>query len=256
MCLITFQWQPNSERKLILSANRDEFLQRPTRELHPWGNKVRIIAGQDLRQGGTWLGVHESGRFAALTNYRDMKADRVKGPKNPISRGNLVIDFLISNLSPLDYLEKLEHTAQCYEGYNLIVSDNHTLAYFSNRSGQKPQRLKPGLYGLSNALLDTPWPKLISAKEKLTAWISASDKKPPLAGLLSSTQIARDDSLPDTGVALEMERALSCEKIITPNYGTRCSTGIIMKENQLTIEEVSWDALGGESGRKKYSCNY
>lgn len=256
MCLITFQWQPNEDRKLILSANRDEFLQRPTRELHHWGSKVRIIAGQDLRQGGTWLGVHESGRFAALTNYRDMKTNRVKGPKNPISRGNLVIDFLTSTLSPLSYLEKLEHTSQCYEGYNLIVSDNDTLAYFSNRSEQKPQRLEPGLYGLSNALLDTPWPKLIGAKEKLSSWISTSGDKQPLAGLLSSTQIASDDALPDTGVGIEMERALSCEKIITPNYGTRCSTGIIMERNQLTIEEVTWDAQGAESGRQKYSCDY
>lgn len=258
MCLISFQWQPNAERKLILSANRDEFFQRPAQELHPWQDQPGVIAGKDLSQGGTWLGIHNNGRFAALTNHRDLRDEsKKKVPAKPISRGKLVIDFLTAQLSPLDYLKQLEKTAQQYDGYNLIVADGHSLAYFSNRSEQAPMVLPAGLYGLSNGLLQTPWPKLISAKQKLATWIDTDEKtKAPLAGLLSSTEIASDDTLPNTGIGLAMERVLSSEKIITPNYGTRCSTGLIISQEGISIEEVSWNPDGSESGRKQYVIRY
>lgn len=257
MCLISFQWQPNAERTLILTANRDEFFQRPTQQLHQWQDKPGVIAGKDLSQGGTWLGIHTNGRFAALTNHRDLREEsKKKVPADPISRGNLVIDFLTSNLAPLDYLTQLEKTAQQYDGYNLIVADSHTLAYFSNRSGQAPIALPAGLYGLSNDLLQTPWPKLTSAKQKLATWIDTDEKtKAPLAGLLSSTEIASDNNLPNTGIGLEMERILSSEKIITPNYGTRCSTGLIISQKDIMIEEVSWTSDGSESSRQQFSVS-
>lgn len=253
MCLITFQWQPNSERKLILSANRDEFAQRPALPLHEWKDHDGVFAGKDIQQGGSWLGVHKNGRFAALTNHRDF---RIKDPKNPISRGRLVLDFLIDSMPPLDYLKQLEQTAHEYAGFNLIVADTNSMAYFSNRSGFAPKKLKPGVYGLSNGLLDTPWPKLSSATRKLNNWLNTpAHGQPPmqgLAGLLSSTEYANDTDLPETGITLEQERILSSEKIITPHYGTRCSTGLIWEDDNITIEEVSWEIDGSEKERHRY----
>ena len=254
MCLITFQWQPRNERKLILSANRDEFTQRPALPLHAWKDHDGVFAGKDIQQGGSWLGIHKNGRFAALTNHRNFL---IKDPKNPISRGNLVLDFLTSSVSPIDYLQQLESTANDYAGYNLIVADSNSMAYFSNRSGLPAKNLEPGLYGLSNGLLNTPWPKLCSATSKLTHWLNTpTDPQSPmteLAGLLSSTEYAADADLPETGVTLEQERILSSEKIITPYYGTRCSTGLIWEGDKITIEEVSWETDGSEKERRRYN---
>jgi uncharacterized protein with NRDE domain len=256
MCLISFQWQPNSQQPLVLSANRDEFLNRPAQQLEPWADRQGIYAGKDLSQGGTWLGVHESGRFAALTNHRDM---RNKGPENPISRGKLVIDFLTSTLDPLSYLQALESEAQSYAGYNLLVGNLTQLGYYSNRSQQAARLLPPGLYGLSNALLDSPWPKLNKAKSHLASWLELRDSEAinndsaHLARLLSSTAIAPDEALPDTGIGLAMERVLSSEKILTPNYGTRCSTGLIINQNSLYIEEVTWQPNGEELSTRKHA---
>ncbi len=249
MCLITFQWQPGTDNPLILSANRDEFLNRPAQALHPWPDFEGVYAGKDLSLGGTWLGVHKNGRFAALTNHRDV---RIKGPKLPISRGNLVLDFLTSDIDPLSYLELLATKSELYAGYNLLVADQQQLGYFSNRSEQAPRLLDSGVYGLSNGLLDSQWPKVKQAKQQLNDWLTSKDNQQPLAGLLSSTTIANDSLLPDTGIALEMERMLSCQKIITPNYGTRCSTGLVINKDHIHIEEVSWLANGDQDSRQAY----
>jgi uncharacterized protein with NRDE domain len=250
MCLITFQWQPDADNRLILAANRDEFLNRPARPLHVWTEAKGVYAGKDLSQGGTWLGIHKSGRFAALTNHRDL---RTQEPKNPISRGNLVLDFLNANTSALEYLKILEESSAQYAGYNLLVADQQQLGYYSNTSKEPARILAPGLYGLSNSLLDTPWPKVESAKQSLTSWLNQdSNDQTSLCHLLSSTQIADDSLLPDTGISLEMERILSCEKIITPHYGTRCSTGIILGKNTLCIEEISWLNTGEEGSYQRH----
>ena len=249
MCLMTFQWQPNADDSLILSANRDEFLHRPTQALHPWPEKEGVYAGKDLSQGGTWLGIHKNGRFAALTNHRDM---RIKDPENPISRGNLVLDFLTSDIDPLAYLQRLESNSEQYAGYNLLVADQHRLGYFSNRSQQPPRMLAPGIYGLSNALLDSPWPKLERAKEQLSDWLTIKNNRQPLAGLLSSTMIEESTRLPDTGIGLAMEQMLSCQKIISPTYGTRCSSGLIIHRDYMEIEEISWQANGDKADEKHY----
>jgi uncharacterized protein with NRDE domain len=248
MCLITFQWQPEAETKLILSANRDEFLHRPALPLHAWQDIEGVYAGKDLSLGGTWLGVHKNGRFAALTNHRNMS---IKGPEKPVSRGNLVLDFLTSEISPLEYLQVLETKAELYQGYNLLVGDQQQLAYFSNRSQQAPRILTPGIYGLSNALLNSPWPKVEKAKQQLTHWLEDNNEH-VLTELLSSTTIADDELLPNTGIGLEMERVLSSQKIITPNYGTRCSTGLILTNEEIKIEEISWHADGQEASRHSH----
>jgi uncharacterized protein with NRDE domain len=251
MCLITFQWQPDADNRLILSANRDEFLHRPAQPLQPWPDAEGVYAGKDLSQGGSWLGIHKNGRFAALTNHRDMRSE---SPKNPISRGSLVLDFLTSDVSPLEYLEALEKNSDIYAGYNLLVADHRQLAYFSNKSDEAARILPPGLYGLSNGLLDTPWPKVESAKQRLADWLEEkTEDQTALSRLLSSGIIANDSALPDTGIGLEMERILSSQKIITRNYGTRCSTGLMMSRNSIHIEEVSWRQDGTESGHQKYT---
>ena len=249
MCLMTFQWQPDAENRLILSANRDEFLNRPAQALHPWPDFEGVYAGKDLSLGGTWLGIHKNGRFAALTNHRDM---RIKGPQSPISRGNLVLDFLTTDIGALEYLEALENNAELYAGFNLLVADQYQMGYFSNRSQQAPRLLEAGLYGLSNALLDSPWPKVEKAKQQLNSWIKITDNPQPLTDLLSSTTIAPDSLLPDTGIGLAMEKVLSCQKIITPNYGTRCSTGLIVNENFIQFDEVSWQASGEQASQVTY----
>lgn len=249
MCLMTFQWQPHANNKLILSANRDEFLHRPAQALHPWPDATGVYAGKDLSLGGTWLGVNKNGRFAALTNHRDM---RIKDPASPISRGRLVLNFLTSDIDALEYLDALHKDAESYAGFNLLVADQYQLGYFSNRSQQAPKRLEPGVYGLSNALLDSPWPKVEHAKQQLNDWLANPDNPQPLAHLLSSTSIAPDSLLPDTGIGLEMEKVLSCQKIITPNYGTRCSTGLIINKNHIQFEEVTWQANGEQASQASY----
>lgn len=244
MCLITFQWQPDAENRLILSANRDEFLNRPARPLQAWSEAEGVYAGKDLSQGGTWLGVHKNGRFAALTNHRDLRSE---APKNPISRGNLVLDFLTSEISVLEYLATLEETSELYAGYNLLVADSRQLGYFSNKSAAPARLLTPGVYGLSNGLLDSPWPKVTLAKQNFSAWLASDTaEQTSLSRLLSSTVIADDSLLPDTGISLAMERMLSCQKIITPSYGTRCSTSVIIGNNGVSIEEVNWLENGQE----------
>lgn len=253
MCLITFQWQPDDENRLILSANRDEFLHRPARPLQAWPEADGVYAGKDLSQGGSWLGIHKNGRFAALTNHRDMRS---QGPKDPISRGKLVLDFLTSNIPALEYLQQLEENSAFYAGYNLLVADHHQLAYFSNKSTQPARILAAGLYGLSNGLLDTPWPKVESAKKSLSNWlVNPAEDQMSLSRLLSSTDVAHDPSLPDTGIGLDMERVLSSQKIITPNYGTRCSTGLIISKNGIDIEEVSWLENGQEETSQRHYIN-
>ena len=251
MCLITFQWQPDTDNRLILSANRDEFLHRPARPLQSWEDTDGVYAGKDLSQGGTWLGIHKNGRFAALTNHRDL---RTPAPKNPITRGNLVLDFLTSDLSALEYLQTLEKNSELYAGYNLLVADHQQLGYYSNKAGEPARILPPGLYGLSNGLLDTPWPKVESAKQKMAEWLKSQKKdQVSLSRLLTSAEIADDSALPDTGIELKMERILSSQKITTPNYGTRCSTGLSIGKNDIYIEELSWLENGEEGNFEHYT---
>lgn len=220
MCLIVFEISEDPARGLLLAANRDEFYDRPTLTAAAWEDAPEIFAGRDLVGGGTWLGISESGRFAAVTNYRDPKAE--KGSR---SRGELVSGFLSSGISTRDYLENITSAAEEFSGFNLIVGsagpDGIEAAYFSNREGLI-RHLEPGVYGLSNHLLDTPWPKVRRAKEMFS--VAAADDDKALFELLSDRTLASDDELPDTGIGLERERLLSPIFIETPIYGTRCST--------------------------------
>ena len=217
MCLILFSYKQHPDLPLVVLANRDEFLARPTREAH-WWEEENILAGKDLKAGGSWLGVSRGGRFAALTNVREPHNIKADAP----SRGALVTDFLTSAISPEAYLDQIAAKGQAFNGFNLLVADHDSLWYYGNR-GEAPQPLSPGVYGLSNALLDTPWPKLETGKEALANWLVKPNEQEAF-NILQDPHIYPDERLPATGVPLEWERGLSARFIRMENYGTRCST--------------------------------
>lgn len=238
MCLISFSWQPDSDTPLVLTANRDEFHARPTKPAQFWEEHPNMLAGQDLEAGGTWIGVSKQGRFAALTNVRQFPAPY----EGKVSRGSLVKDFLIGDMAAEDYLDHIHRQNHLYDGFNLIVGDSSACHYLSNRSGLLPQVLPAGLYGLSNAQLNTPWPKAEFAKSVLQQWMQ--ERKGELAGLLNRRETYPKHQLPDTGIGEPWETLLSSPFIISPQYGTRASTGLILGQNETRFKEISYDAAG------------
>lgn len=217
MCLIVIAWQLHPRDAVVLAANRDEWRDRPAAAAHWWPDAPGVVAGRDLRAGGTWLGVSRNGRFAAVTNYRDPAARR----EARRSRGELVAHFVQGDESPRAYLDAVASQAHHYQGFNLLVGDRETLGYFGNRDGTV-RLLEPGVHALSNHVLNTPWPKVSRAREGLLQALGEDDES--LFQLLSDTSLAPDESLPDTGVGLERERMLSPILITGERYGTRSST--------------------------------
>jgi len=218
VCLITLAYKAHPRFPLIVAANRDEFLDREADAAHFWPDHPSLLAGRDRKALGTWIGVTRLGRFAAVTNHRDLRRLPVLGP----SRGILVRDALLG-------LEILDSSPM--EGFNLIYGTMDELRYRSNISGTN-EAIEPGVHGLSNALLNTPWPKVRRAKEGMRRLISREDPAPAdLFALLADQQAARDMELPDTGLDPTLERALSAIRIDLPHYGTRCSTVIMVDEH-------------------------
>lgn len=238
MCLILFAYRSHPGFDLLLAANRDEFYKRPTAPLHFWDDHEGILAGRDLEQGGTWMGVTRSGRIAAITNFRDPKRVKTNAP----SRGGLVTGFLTGSLPPQAYLQQIQATANQYNGFNLIVGDRNGLYYYSN-FGEGIQALPPGVHGLSNHQLNTPWPKVQRGKEAFTR-ITAQDGDPDqeaLFSLLQNQTPAPDEQLPDTGVELAWERMLSPIFITSPDYGTRCSSVVMIRaDGHIRFWERTW----------------
>ena len=222
MCLILRAWQAHPDYPLVVAANRDEFFSRPTAPADFWPEAPDVLAGRDIEAGGTWLGITRQQRFAALTNYRDGQKPR---PGTP-SRGALVANFLQGDLDPVDYLDRASVQASRHNGFNLLVGDAHRLGYLSNRSPNETgiRWLTPGIYGLSNHLLDTPWPKLTSAKTAFARALLQLPDTAALFDLLGDDEIVPDDALPETGVALSWERVLSAIFVKSADYGTRAST--------------------------------
>ncbi len=244
MCLILMAWQAHPEYPLVVAANRDEFFARPTAPAAFWPEAPQVLAGRDLEAGGTWLGVARNGRFAALTNYRDPAQTRQGAP----SRGGLVSRFLTGAQSGEEYLAELETVADRYNGFNLIFGDQRDLWCFSN-CGEGERRLSPGIYGLSNHLLDTPWPKVARGKSALSASLQALPDEAPLFSLLRDDSLAPDEVLPRTGVGLEWERLLSAAFVRSPGYGTRSAT-VLLRDKlggvRFTEQEYLPDASPGE----------
>lgn len=242
MCLILLAWDAHPDYRLIVAANRDEFYARPTAPAAWWPELPGVLAGRDLEGGGTWLGVDRKGRWAALTNFRD-PADRRESAR---SRGLLVRDYLAGEAAPIAYLEGVAATAGDYRPFNLLVGTDDSLAWYGSRGG--PGRpLVPGLYGLSNALLDTDWPKVSDGKRDLAALLARPGAVDPeaLFALLADGAIAPDDRLPATGVSLEWERRLSARFIRSPDYGTRSSTLLLVgRDGSRQLIERSFPAGG------------
>ncbi|WP_263144508.1 NRDE family protein [Pseudomonas sp. RIT-PI-AD] len=221
MCLILLAWRPGHAHPLVMAANRDEFYDRPTLPLHAWKDVPGLYAGRDELAGGTWLGVGPDGRFAALTNIRDPRQ-----PPFGRSRGELSVQFLADPRPPAAFLDELANRAGDYSGFNLLLGDSRELWFFSSREGQ-PRQLPAGLYALSNADLDTPWPKSLRGKAALESTLAAPDAEQLLA-LLHDSEQAAEALLPDTGIGSTTERLLSSIFIASRNYGTRASTSLIV----------------------------
>lgn len=224
MCLILFGLNAHPDFPLIMAANRDEFFERPTAAASYWEDVPDLLAGRDLKSGGTWMGVTRTGRIAAITNYRDLQHIKPDAP----TRGALVADFLKTAEDPEPYLLSVAERGHRYNGFNLLVGTGADLWYYSNYEGQV-RRVDQGIHGLSNALLDTPWPKVEKGKEALQSHIERQTFTDPdqLVAMLHDAERAPDEQLPQTGVPLEWERALSPMFIDTPTYGTR-SSGILL----------------------------
>lgn len=245
MCLIALAWKAHLAYPLVVAANRDEWRDRPAEPAHWWPDSPQLLAGRDLQAGGTWMGVTKSGRFAAVTNFRDPSDKR----STARSRGGLVSEFLAGTRSPMTYLERLAPLASEYNGFNLIVGDGESLCYYGSRENAA-RAIEPGIHGLSNHLLDEPWPKVLRAREALRAALDASDPAEPLFHMLSNSDPAPDGELPQTGVGLSWERRLSAALITGADYGTRASTVLIMgPAGDFEFEERTRDADGNVTGR-------
>lgn len=224
MCLITFQYKEHPNYPLIVVANRDEFYKRPTAQAHFWEDHPTILAGRDLSRSGTWLGITSTGRFAALTNYRDPAEDST----DKKSRGDIVRNFLSANGTTAEFMETLKKSKDDFAGFNLIAGRSGELSYFSNRQEEMID-VPVGIHGLSNHLLNSPWPKVQKAKDRLKEVVCQQDvlKTDMLFEVLSDRTPASDDQLPHTGVEFELERQLSSQFIDLPYYGTRSTTVVL-----------------------------
>lgn len=242
MCLIVFAWRPGHAQPLIVAANRDEFYARPSLPLAQWSETPQVHAGRDLEAGGTWLGIGANGRFAALTNIRDPHR-----PPGRRSRGELVARFLDGKIPIDEYLADVVARSTEYGGFNLLLGNLHELWHFNARESQAVM-LQPGIHGVSNASLDTPWPKLLRAKAALSA--ALDDPRPEaLLDLLSDPQTPPFAELPDTGVGLATETLLSSVFIASQSYGTRASTALIVHaDGSRHLVERSFGPYGGHLG--------
>ena len=240
MCLILVAVRVHPSFKLILAANRDECYDRPTAKAAFWPEFPELLAGKDLCAGGTWVGITTGGRIAAVTNYRDPSFNSSDAP----SRGTLVSEFLIGQQHPREYLERLNQKADIYNGFSLIVGEKEVLYVYSNRD-KRVRNLSAGIYGLSNHLLDTPWPKVVRGKETLERLLS--DRTDPntdaIFEILENRSIPNDRHLPDTGVGLRWERILSPIFVSSPTYGTRSSNIILIDlEDHVTFAERTFNS--------------
>ncbi|MEQ9402181.1 MAG: NRDE family protein [Cyclobacteriaceae bacterium] len=225
MCLIVFAYNSHPDYKLILAANRDEFYERPTAVANWWEDHPEILGGRDLKAKGTWMGLDKRGRFAAVTNYRDLSNIR----DDAKSRGDLPTAFLNGQKSSVQHAEDILPTADQFNGFNLLILDDE-MVHLSNYE-KKVNVLDSGIYGLSNALLNTPWPKVQLARQHFKSGISGNFSLSDLIQIMQNENTAKDQELPQTGLPIEMERAVSAMCIRTPDYGTCCSTAITIDYN-------------------------
>ncbi|TEA71866.1 NRDE family protein [Allopusillimonas ginsengisoli] len=249
MCIAYLAISAHPRWPLFIAANRDEFHARPCLAAAPWPDRPDIISGIDTLAGGTWLGVTKQGRYALITNYRDLSTVIPDAP----SRGALVSNYLAGAQAPQEYAGHVQAQGHAYNGFNLIVGDHRQAWYVGNRSGQdSPTQLAPGRYVLSNHLLDTPWPKSQRLRRALDtlSFDGLNQSLTPVFRALRDTTVAEDQALPATGLALERERLLSSPFIVSDTYGTRCSTVIALQaEGPSLLSETSYNAQGHQTER-------
>lgn len=247
MCLLVVAWKSHPRYRLVVAANRDEFHDRPAAPLGWWNDDARVLAGRDLQAGGTWLGVSRSGRFGAVTNFREL--ERAPAPDAP-SRGRLVPDFLATEVPPEDFVGATAGAADRYAGFNLLLSSPGSLHYLSNRVAEPARALSPGIYGLSNHWLDSPWPKLMRARARFAEVIESGDAEAAaFFDLLADRDPAPGEAMPSTGLPPDLERALSSPFVRHERYGTRCSTVVLVgHDGRTTVAERRFDPAGVQTG--------
>ena len=249
MCLILFAAGVHSAYRLIVAANRDEAYDRPSAPLAFWDDHPEVAAGRDLEHGGTWLGISKAGRFAAITNYRQGQP-RIAAER---SRGELTRDFLIGNEAPGRYVQQLSSRAGAYNGFSLIVGEPGELWFYSNRGG-RAQQIAPGVHGLSNHLLDEPWPKVTRGIGELEHLLSASEGRlvRELFRVLADQATAPEHLLPSTGIEAQRERALSASFIPGETYGTRASSIVLVaNDGSVLVREKRFGPRGAELGESE-----
>lgn len=246
MCLIALAVHAHPRYALVLTANRDEFHARPSAPASWWDDDPHIFGGRDLQQHGSWMALARDGRWAAVTNVRRMVPPDPQAP----SRGQLIANYLRGTLGAEEYVRDLAQDAPRYAGYNLLTGDAHGVIFSSNTPEARMQRLSVGTHGLSNASLDTPWPKLLRLRTGLQRWCDAKeDRFTDLFSLLGDTTPAPDDQLPDTGIGRAMEQLLSPAFIRGDRYGTRCCTVLAMThEGEVHYHERRFGPMGHYQG--------
>ena len=247
MCLVLVAYRMHPRYPLVLAANRDEFHARPALPLHWWNDGAHILAGRDLQAGGGWLGLDAAGRMALVTNYRDPSLPRPAGT----SRGSLIGEFLGGNQDSAGFVRATAARAGQFSGFNLLAMDRAGMGYVTSHPEPEARMLLPGVHGLSNRRLDTPWPKLLRTRERFEQELTGDHPRPEaLMQILSDRTIADDDALPDTGIGLQWERRLSAPFIVSDDYGTRCSTVVLIgNDGRVTVEERSHATDGGVTVR-------
>jgi uncharacterized protein with NRDE domain len=255
MCLLVLAWRVHPQYSLVVAANRDEFHERPAAALAKWPAPAPILAGRDLRANGTWLALDRGRRFGVVTNFRELQRPRPAAP----SRGELIPAFLAAPGSPQGFFSALQDKAHEYSGFNLLLADQAALWYGSNRATPFARALAPGVYGLSNESLDTPWPKLQRVRRGFEDWLHAAPLAQPgsLFALLGDrTRVSDAAELPHTGLSREWEHVLSSPFVQDPDYGTRCSTVLMLESSGACyLAERRFDAQGNSQGETEYRLN-
>lgn len=251
MCLAALAWNMHPLWRAVVVANRDEFHARPAAALGTWPEATQILAGRDLQAGGTWFGLSRDRRFGLITNFRE----RARASPNAPTRGRLIAEYLRTPWSAGTFVESFVDEMPVYAGFNLLLADAETLWYASNRAEPVTRPLAAGIHALSNHVLDTPWPKLQRLRRALEQWVAAAAQDTaPLWDALADRQLAAQRELPDTGLTPEWEHVLSAPFVRHPQYGTRCSSILLLgHDGRVHFEERSFDAAGECAHTARYT---
>src|SRR5690349_4693790 len=257
MCLLVLAWRAHPRYRLVVAANRDEFHARPAAALAPWPDIAGVVGGRDLQAGGAWFAVGSADRLGIVTNFREFGRQRRSAP----SRGGLIPSYLAGNRPPADFLQSLEADAPGYSGFNLLLADRDSLWYASNRADRFARELPPGIYGLSNEFLDTPWPKVVRVRARFGALLQSASADPErmaenLFAMLADRETAPPESVPPGDLTPESARKVSAPFVLDAGYATR-GTAVLTVADQGTsrIIERRFDSAGTQTGQSEHLLN-